>query len=174
MLCDILLEECDNITICGVSMLLDFKGVTFTHVAQCTLPLMKKAVMCLEGSYPIRTKAICIINVPSLAIPVYRLLQALLSKKLTERFHVYENDGGDDIYKYFPKDVLPLEYKGDGKSMSELSGMYTEWKGKIESYEDWFINDQQYCSDETIRPKESKLQNELFGVSGSFRKLAID
>lgn len=49
-----------------------------------------------------------------------------------------------------------------------------EWKKKVESYKDWFLEDARYYSDESKRPGKPKTTSEVFGIEGSFRKLNVD
>ncbi|CAG9567049.1 unnamed protein product [Danaus chrysippus] len=47
------------------------------------------------------------------------------------------------------------------------------WKAKVESYRDWFLNEEE-CSDESLRPGKPRSSSSLFGVDGSFRQLDVD
>lgn len=44
----------------------------------------------------------------------------------------------------------------------------------MESYRKWFLEDEQYFSNEMKRRGEPKTSADVFGVEGSFRKLNID
>lgn len=48
------------------------------------------------------------------------------------------------------------------------------WKKKVESYKEWFLEDEKYRSNEKLRPGRSYTFDELFGIDGSFRKLIIE
>lgn len=49
-----------------------------------------------------------------------------------------------------------------------------KWKTKIESYRNWLIEDDEYCSDERLRPGKARTTESLLGIDGSFRRLSID
>jgi hypothetical protein len=49
-----------------------------------------------------------------------------------------------------------------------------EWIKKLESYRDWFKKQDTVKADESKRPGKPKMHDELFGLEGSFRRLAID
>ncbi|KAK5644742.1 hypothetical protein RI129_006042 [Pyrocoelia pectoralis] len=49
-----------------------------------------------------------------------------------------------------------------------------EWMRKVETYRDWFLEDAQYVSNETLRIKKGKLFDDELGIEGTFRKLDID
>lgn len=76
-----------------------------------------------------------------------------------------------DLSKDVPLDVLPEEYGGNGGKLDEIASY---WKSKIESYKDWFAEDQKYRNDEKKRPGKPKTTESVFGVEGSFRQLAVD
>ncbi|KAK5649203.1 hypothetical protein RI129_000232 [Pyrocoelia pectoralis] len=82
MILDFLLQECDEISIVGMCVLLDGRGVTYKHLTQVTLPAVRKCVTCFVNAYPIRIKAVHIIHVPSFAIPIINLGLHLLPKKV--------------------------------------------------------------------------------------------
>lgn len=44
----------------------------------------------------------------------------------------------------------------------------------MESYRDWFVQEETARSDESKRPEKPKTSSDLFGVEGSFRKLEVD
>jgi hypothetical protein len=49
-----------------------------------------------------------------------------------------------------------------------------QWVKKLESYRGWFKAQESIKADETLRPGKPKTQDDLFGLQGSFRQLAID
>ncbi|KAB0799066.1 hypothetical protein PPYR_06946 [Photinus pyralis] len=171
MFMDVLLEEYEEISICGLCLLIDSRGVTYKHVKQTTLHLLRKIYLCVTKAYPIRVKAIHVINMSSIALILKSLWIPLLSKKHQSKIFFYEGNGGDELYQHFPSNLLPPEYGGGGIPLSEL---IAQQKVKLESYSEWFINDQKYCSSEKDRPKDSPIINELFGLEGSFRRIEVD
>lgn len=48
------------------------------------------------------------------------------------------------------------------------------WKKKVESYRDWFLEDEKYKTDESKRPGTPRSVNNVFGMEGSFRQLSVD
>lgn len=171
MILDFLLWECDEISIAGLFILFDGTGVTYKHLSQVTLPILRKCVTCFVNAYPIRIKGMHVIHVPSFAMPIINLGLQLLPQKVASVAHFYSDDSKSAIHKDFPAKFLPVEYGGYGQSMSELS---EQLRVKMESYKDWYLNDEIYSTIESKRPKDSPLSNELFGLDGSFRKLEVD
>lgn len=77
----------------------------------------------------------------------------------------------EELYKVVPRSCLPKEYGGEAGTIAEIAA---EWKKKVESYRDWFLEDEKYCSNEKKRPGKPKTSDELFGLEGSFRQLSVD
>ena len=49
-----------------------------------------------------------------------------------------------------------------------------EWLKKMESYKEWFAEQENVKADESKRPGKPKTHDDLFGMEGSFRQLTID
>lgn len=49
-----------------------------------------------------------------------------------------------------------------------------QWKEKVESYREWLLEEDKYCSIEEKRLEKLPVTQELFGTDGSFRKLEVD
>lgn len=84
---------------------------------------------------------------------------------------VISPDKMDDLYKIIPRECLPKDYGGEAPSVDEIA---SEWKKKVESYREWFLEDEKYHSDEKKRPGKPKTSEDLFGLEGSFRQLNVD
>ncbi|KAF2906065.1 hypothetical protein ILUMI_00109 [Ignelater luminosus] len=171
MILDILMNDDDNYVIAGQEAFGDLKGLTVSHAVQVTPSVCKKLVMCVQNSYPTRPKRLIFTNVPSVAERLFHMVKALLKEKIRNRVHVYSEDKLTDLYQVLPQSVLPKEYGGEGDSIAELT---VHWKKKVESYKEWFLEDEKYGSNEKLRPGRSYTSAELFGIEGSFRKLMID
>lgn len=68
------------------------------------------------------------------------------------KIHFY---GGNyqNMYKIIPPSNFPSDYGGEGPSTDEL---IVEWKKKLESYRDFFLEDSKFGCDESKRPITSK------------------
>jgi hypothetical protein len=49
-----------------------------------------------------------------------------------------------------------------------------QWVKKMESYRDWFKEQEAVKANELKRPGKPKTQDDLFGLEGSFRQFLID
>ncbi|XP_068086825.1 retinol-binding protein pinta isoform X1 [Anabrus simplex] len=100
-----------------------------------------------------------------------QMTPSIMKKTMTCFYVHFHGDNMESVYQHIPKSVLPKDYGGDGPSVEELTA---EWKKKIESYRDYFLEDSKYCSNEKKRPGKPKSSEDLFGLEGSFRQLTFD
>lgn len=77
----------------------------------------------------------------------------------------------EELCKDVPIEILPEEYGGKGGKLDDIAAY---WKAKVESYKDWFAEEEKYRNDEKKRPGKPKTSEAIFGVEGSFRQLSID
>nr|XP_018913551.1 PREDICTED: alpha-tocopherol transfer protein-like isoform X2 [Bemisia tabaci] len=147
----------------------DLGGGTMSHLT-ASLPQVKKFIYCASNASPMRQKSVFIINAPSFADTIINLAKSFAKKKVADRTQALSES--KDLLKYIPMQVLPQEYGGTyEKTMNELRD---EWAKKLESYRDWFMTEGSVKADESKRPGKSNLQQDLFGIEGSFRKINID
>ncbi|CAH0726589.1 unnamed protein product, partial [Brenthis ino] len=170
MILEILILEDDNYVVAGQMELSDLRGVGLSTFLQLTPALAKKFVTCIEKAFPLRMKGAYILHTPSGFETAFQILKTFLGDKLRNRFQVI-GQNVEQVYSVFPKEVLPKEYGGMAKSLDELRAY---WKAKVESYQDWFLEQDKQYSDESLRPDKPRTSSTLFGIEGSFRKLEVD
>ncbi|CAH0726588.1 unnamed protein product, partial [Brenthis ino] len=170
MILEILILEDDNYVIAGEIGLTDMKGAGFNAFLQFTPALAQKLVTCMEKAFPLRMKGVYILHTPSGFETAFQILKTFLGDKLRNRFQVI-GQNKEQVYSFFPKEVLPKEYGGMARSLDELT---VYWKAKVESYQDWFLEQDKQYSDESLRLDKPRTSSTLFGVEGSFRKLEVD
>jgi len=67
-------------------------------------------------------KVINIIRTSPVFTSAYNMITAVVSDKIKQRFKIHGHDM-QSLHKEIPKNILPVEYGGDGLSISELTGM---------------------------------------------------
>ncbi|XP_046386008.1 retinol-binding protein pinta-like isoform X1 [Ischnura elegans] len=169
MLMDYMLMNDDCYNTAGVVSIGDMKDATMAHAAQMSPTLIKQTMKCSQDGYPFRIKKLLYINVPQFFETVFNLFKSFAKDKLQKRMCVYA--GMNSLYQDIPQKLLPNEYGGEAGSFEELS---KDFKKQMESFRDWFIEDEKYGADESKRPGKPKSYEDLFGVEGSFRKLTVD
>ncbi|CAK1603325.1 unnamed protein product [Parnassius mnemosyne] len=167
---EIMMFEDDNFTVSGEEVIVDMKNVGVNVLSQWTPALAKKVITCFEKALPVRLKSNHILNTPIGFDTAYSIFKAFLGEKLKKRIKVH-NQNYAALYKEIPKRVLPKEYDGEDGGLQELTDY---WQAKVESYRNWFLQEETVKSDESKRPDKPKSTSSLFGIEGSFRKLDVD
>lgn len=63
---------------------------------------------------------------------------------------------------------------GDCYMSCVLISVPEDWMKKMETYKEWFAEQENVKADESKRPGKPKTHDDLFGMEGSFRQLTID
>ncbi|XP_069699237.1 alpha-tocopherol transfer protein-like [Periplaneta americana] len=149
---------------------LDMENYTLGHASRITFTIAKKFAVCLMDAFDTRLKAFHIINAPSYAEVFIWILKVVLSPKLTSRIYVHGEDL-TNFSKHVPRMCLPDDLGGTGGSLQENWNL---WLKKVDSYRDWFLQHDNFKSDEMKRQGGAFNSNDLFGFEGSFRRLNVD
>ncbi|XP_075164992.1 clavesin-2-like [Haematobia irritans] len=156
--------------ICGLSYIVDMGQATANHYLQMTPNFCKKMVTFLEKSLPFRIKSVYYVNVTPAAQQFFRILFQFVSEKLKQRIKILGHDF-KELHQYVAPKYLPKDYGGEQPSLSELALEYDKiW----DTYRQYFKDNANYGSDESLRPGKPLDIDGLFGVGGSFRKIAVD
>ncbi|XP_039955235.1 alpha-tocopherol transfer protein-like [Bactrocera tryoni] len=123
---------------------------------------------CMKGS-AIRIKGIHIINAPKEAYTALNIIRNLFPANIKERYFIHRNMA--ELYKYVPKQYLPIEYGGSNGSLTDLTNKLV---GDLQDFNYYFKENDKYGVDEKLRQGQSKDMNSIFGLEGTFRKLDID
>lgn len=188
MIMEILIDQLDQCSVTGFISGSNVEGATMAHVGFFSNPVQsKKQVTVLQDAYPIRPKAMHMMNLPSIMETVLNLFKSFMNDKMKARmqigdFSTLQADAGID--------VLPEELGGtNGKlqdhignsivsmmsSICSLIWLLSEYtQGLINDKKDWLKAQCEFKSDETKRPGKPKDYSEIFGMEGSFRKLNVD
>lgn len=167
MICDIVLNEDDYIVL-GQNVIYDLKGMKLSRLVEVTINDIKN-LLSLRHGLPVRIKSVIILNAPPAAYHLIEIIKVLLGEKLGNMVRACPEGHLEELYKHVPISIIPKEYGGDAC----LNKRIDYWKQKMTEYEDWFLEDAAYGTDESKRIY-SKSNEDYFGVDGSFRKLAID
>ncbi|XP_026326955.1 alpha-tocopherol transfer protein-like isoform X1 [Hyposmocoma kahamanoa] len=160
----------DIFTVNGVVNVVDMKDATLSHFTHLTPLMMKKMVVANQDASPTRMKAAHYYHMPPPVETIFNLIKTFLNEKNRNRLHVHGKDF-KPLYKYVSKDILPVEYGGNGGTIEEIVDY---WVKKIEEYSKWLDEEERYGTDESKRPGKPKTSEDMFGVEGSFRQLQMD
>jgi hypothetical protein len=168
MIGDVRLSE-EQVGVAGDVYVFDATVATPAHFAKFSPSLVKKFLICLQEAYPAKVKEVHIINVSPIVDTIVNFVKPFLKEKIRQRIHIHSNM--EDLYKHVPKSMMPTEYGGDAGSVKDLS---EQWRAKLIDYNGYFKEQEASKANESLRPGSPRTADDLFGVDGTFRKLAID
>lgn len=157
----------DVTVITGHINVVDLKGCGLSLVSQITPTVIKKLSTLLEP-FPIRIKAIHLVNPPKGIETAFRMFMSVCHEKLRSRVFMHENF--DELQKVVDKKHLPVEYGGLNQSLPEI---IEDWRGILLKNREWFIDDVKYRVD-NLNGSSGANNGTMFGAEGSFRSLNID
>uniref|UniRef100_A0A1B0DFH3 CRAL-TRIO domain-containing protein n=1 Tax=Phlebotomus papatasi TaxID=29031 RepID=A0A1B0DFH3_PHLPP len=169
MVNDILLCRDDNRTIAGQIGIVDLAGATMAHLGQANVVLMKKFSMITQDASPLRQKGFHFVNAPSGFATVYNLAKGMFNEKMQQRFRVHTDR--ESLFKIIPKRLLPSEYGGEAGPIQKI---IDDLEKDLIAARDFFREEDNFGTNEKKRIGRPKNAETLFGVEGSFRKLAVD
>ncbi|CAL1676132.1 unnamed protein product [Lasius platythorax] len=149
----------------------DCANLTLNHIFKFTPSVLKRMETIVE-SYGTRFKAIHMINAPNYIDVLITMAKSVMKAKFISRIHIYTS-GVESLYGIIPRSILPVEYGGEQPSINIIADM---WQAKLIERRKWFLEQENVKVNESLRSNsEFKINpNDLFGVSGTFRKLNID
>ncbi|XP_013101463.2 retinaldehyde-binding protein 1 isoform X2 [Stomoxys calcitrans] len=157
-------------TVRGLHFMFDMGKSNLKHFLQITPMFCKKLVLFLEKSMPFRIQSVFFINAPSFAQQFFKIVIPLYSAKLQKRTQIIGNDI-NELTKHIPLEFLPRHLGGDNGDYSEIT---EQQFNKFQLHREYFKENAQYGTDESLRPGKTMDLEGLFGVGGSFRKLSVD
>jgi len=157
----------DVTIITGHINVVDLKGCGLSLLSQITPSVIKKLSTLLEP-FPVRIKAIHLVNPPKGIDVAFRMFMSVCHEKLRSR--VFMHDSFEELQKVVDKINLPAEYGGSNKTLPII---IDDWRQILLKNRDWFLDDAKYRV-ETLNGSSGGDKSSLFGAEGSFRSLNID
>ncbi|XP_012288412.1 alpha-tocopherol transfer protein [Orussus abietinus] len=167
MVGDVRISECRSL---GDVYIYDLSAARLAHLGKLSPTILKKCEVVATKAFAARIKGIHFINAPSFIDRIVALVKSTLKPKLADRVHVHSS-GYETLYDHVPREILPKDYGGEQESMDVLS---EKWNEKLLEWRDWFLEQQNVAVDESRRSGPTIDEDDLFGFSGSFRKLEVD
>lgn len=171
LMSDMCMIHSDVTIVVGNINIVDLRGCGITLMSQITPQLIRKLSSLLEP-FPVRIKAIHLVNPPRGIATVYNLFMSLCHEKLRNR--VYVHDSFEDLHKVVDKRHLPVEYGGTNSNLPEI---IKNWQKTLLENRQWFIDDVDYRIEglpNNSSAADNGARGAMFGVEGSFRSLDID
>ncbi|KAB0797738.1 hypothetical protein PPYR_08731 [Photinus pyralis] len=170
MIGDILLKEDDHAIIGGLNIVMICKDAQLQYLPELTPSFLKQQAEVVLNA-PFRVAGLYFIDCHQIFAFAFEMTSFLLSKKIKDRAAIFSEANSHEIHRIIPKDLFPEELGGSNGSLKELT---VEWKKKVESYREWFLEGEKLRTNEKLRPGKPKTSSDILGTEGSFRQLNID
>ncbi|XP_038210451.1 uncharacterized protein LOC119831233 [Zerene cesonia] len=123
----------------------------------------------LEG-YGMRVKGIHIIIQSKSIELLLNIAKTILKPKIISRIHVHKSY--EELHEIIGKDVIPIEFGGNERSIFELHDDLIE-VASTKEFKEWYSTMLNARTDEELRPN-GKFNEEYAGTPGTFRMLNLD
>lgn len=169
MINDIAILDDDNAVVAGHIDIMDLKDMTMAHYSAFTPTVLKKLIMIAQQATPLHQKEIHYLHLPSGMMTLFNYFKKYLTEKSGVVIYVHPNL--QSLHAAVSPEYLPAEYGGQGGTFAEIAA---NWEKKLLEKRQWFLDDEQYGTDEKKRKGTPRTAETMFGFEGSFRQLEVD
>nr|XP_033770408.1 alpha-tocopherol transfer protein-like isoform X1 [Geotrypetes seraphini]XP_033770409.1 alpha-tocopherol transfer protein-like isoform X1 [Geotrypetes seraphini] len=117
----------------GIIILADYNGVGLSQASHFGPFMAKKVIGILQDGFPIRIKAVHVINEPRIFKGIFAILKPFLKEKIVNRFFLHGSDLSS-LHQNIPQNILPVEYGGSAGNMD-----ISAWNQILLSAEEDFV-----------------------------------
>ncbi|XP_015503143.1 alpha-tocopherol transfer protein-like [Parus major] len=119
----------------GIVILADYKGVSLSKASHFGPFVAKKVIGILQDGFPIRIKAVNIINEPRIFKGIFAIIKPFLKEKIANRFFLHGCDL-NSLHQNIPPVILPEEYGGTAGKLD-----ISAWNELLLASEEDFVHD---------------------------------
>ncbi|XP_032461893.1 alpha-tocopherol transfer protein-like isoform X2 [Phocoena sinus] len=119
----------------GIVILADYKGVSLSKASHFGPFIAKKVIGILQDGFPIRIKAVHVVNEPRIFKGIFAIIKPFLKEKIANRFFLHGSDL-NSLHSNLPRNILPKEYGG---TAGELD--ITAWNAALLASEEDFVRE---------------------------------
>lgn len=116
----------------GIVCVFDYKGLGLHHLTQLTPFVIQRLIHIVQECYPVRVKAVYVVNSPPIFDMLFSLAKTFLKSKLVQRVQLFGADL-DKLHDVVPEDVIPEEAGGTQESYD-----YDKLEKDLLSHSDYF------------------------------------
>nr|XP_048296930.1 alpha-tocopherol transfer protein-like [Myodes glareolus]XP_048296931.1 alpha-tocopherol transfer protein-like [Myodes glareolus] len=119
----------------GIVILADYKGVSLSKASHFGPFIAKKVIGILQDGFPIRIKAVHIVNEPRIFKGIFAIIKPFLKEKIANRFFLHGSDL-NSLHTSLPRNILPREYGGTAGELDIAT-----WNAVLLASEDDFVKE---------------------------------
>ncbi|XP_055978090.1 alpha-tocopherol transfer protein-like isoform X1 [Sorex fumeus] len=119
----------------GIVILADYKGVSLSKASHFGPFIAKKVIGILQDGFPIRIKAVHVVNEPRIFKGIFAIIKPFLKEKIANRFFLHGSDLSS-LHASLPRSILPDEYGGTAGELDVSS-----WSEVLLAAEDDFVRE---------------------------------
>ncbi|XP_063239547.1 retinol-binding protein pinta-like [Bacillus rossius redtenbacheri] len=153
-------QQWDDLSL-AEEVVVDMANLTLKQVVVLTPPVVKKLVKCYLDVLLFKPLSMHFVNAPSFAEAVFTLVKSLLKPKIADRIFVHTEKGYEKLHEHISPKYLPKDFDGEGP---ELKDMHNAWLQKIDSYREWFLENDSYVVREELRQGTPISYSDVFGM----------
>uniref|UniRef100_T1P7W3 CRAL/TRIO domain protein n=1 Tax=Musca domestica TaxID=7370 RepID=T1P7W3_MUSDO len=116
----------------------DMSCHSMAHMRRMSLRILRTMLKFVQEAYPVRIKAIHMVNCPSYMNNILAFLRPFVSKRVFELMH-FHTSGIESLYEFIPQDMLPEEYGGTAGKLEDFKAQFLE---KVMEKRDYLMDPQ--------------------------------
>ncbi|XP_006000548.1 alpha-tocopherol transfer protein-like [Latimeria chalumnae] len=126
----------------GIVILADYGGVGLSQASHFGPFIARKVIGILQDGFPIRIKAVNIINEPRIFKGIFAVMKPFLKEKITNRIFLHGSDLSS-LHRNIPRNILPEDFDGSAGMLDTSS-----WIQTLMASEDNFMR--VFCQEQTL------------------------
>lgn len=97
----------------------DMTGFSYRHLTKLSFFTLRTYMRFTQEAFPTRLKNIHLINVSPVVSKVLTILRPFMKARVRDLM-MFHNSNSATLFDYIPRECVPIEYGGDGPSLTEL------------------------------------------------------
>lgn len=126
----------------GEIIVFDMKNLSFGHLTGIVISSLRMFFKYLQEAHPVRIIQLHIINCTPFIHTAMKFVKPFIYDRLYNALKFHNAGSLEDLYKVVPREILPVDYGGDDKSMAELK---EHWKGVFSENRDFLLDDHYFA-----------------------------
>jgi len=152
----------------GYILIVDESGVGVRHAMMTGPELFKKHKVVFQDCYPMESQVLIdnskqiILNLPFVIQTVFKTFLSMMDPRFQSMFKVVSQV--ENLKELMGEAILPQEYGGSNGTVDDHRCF---WKEEVRKNRDWLMKQEEYRTEENLRPDKPKTATDLFGTSCS-------